>query len=201
MPLNDTTQDAPVKLCECGCGQPTPISLYTDKRYGAVKGQPLHFIHGHNTHRAKEIRFWRKVSKSTATECWVWTGYCAVSGYGKMKADDESVLVHRYSYELHNGPIPDGMFVCHTCDNPSCVNPAHLFLGTPADNSADMTSKDRQGHGDRLPQTKLTETQVTEIRQRYARGGISQDALASEYNVTRGCIAGITQRKNWRHIP
>ncbi len=201
MSLNDTTHETPVKLCECGCGQPAPISNYTDSRYGAVKGQPLRFVLGHNGRCAADVRFWEKVNKEAPNGCWEWMGHRDSNGYGRMNIDGEATYMHRYSYELHRGPIQDGMFVCHQCDNPSCVNPAHLFLGAPVENTADMLGKHRHGHGARLPQAKLTDVQVIEIRRRYAQGSVTQEELAQEFGLTRAGVASITQRKTWRHIP
>ncbi|WP_412566328.1 HNH endonuclease signature motif containing protein [Streptomyces nojiriensis] len=93
-----------------------------------------------------EIRFWRKVQKTD--ECWIWTGGRGDHGYGGINGDDgRSVSTHRFSYQLHYGPIPDGMYVCHKCDNPACVRPDHLFAGTAQDNNQDMIRKGRRVSG------------------------------------------------------
>lgn len=188
------------RLCECGCGQPAPIQKFTDPKRGYKRGQPSRFIVGHQN-KLREYpdaieRFWSKVDKRSPDECWVWKASTA-HGYGQLKVGERMILTHRFSWELHNGPITDGLFVCHNCpsgDNPLCVNPAHLFLGTSAENSADMVEKCRQ------KESRFTPEQVTEIRQCVA-DGMSQNGLAKALGIPRSTIHAIVKRKIWKHIP
>lgn len=132
--------------------------------------------------------------------CWEWQGSLNRGGYGSTWVNGKSTLAHRYSYEMANGPIPNGLSVCHRCDNRKCVNPDHLFLGTYHDNVTDMCAKGRnKSHkGAQNGRALLTLDQVMAIRSRYANGGVTYDDLAFEYGVGRSTIGSILSNKNWR---
>lgn len=193
----------PSGLCMCGCGQPAPIALYTRVADGVIEGKPLRFIHNHhlNVGPSLEERFWEKVDKRGPDECWSWTGSRNGAGYGKLGGEEGSQYAHRVSYELANGVVPDGLYVCHHCDNPPCVNPDHLFLGTSQDNADDMVSKGRGARGERSRNAKLTSIQVIEMRELYATGTITKTDLARKYNVTRSAIRRIVNGEGWAHLP
>jgi hypothetical protein len=143
-------------------------------------------------------RFWTKVDKSG--ECWEWTAGLNKDGYGQFKLNGKGVSSHRYSYILHHPLSIDlcehrEICVCHRCDNPKCVNPAHLFLGTRSDNMKDMVAKRRM-----IGNVKLTEHQVREIRNKYANGRITLKSLSREYGISLEGIHGIIRRRTWKHI-
>lgn len=108
-------------------------------------------------------------------------------------------MTHRLAYEMCIAPIPRGLHVLHRCDNPPCCNPDHLFLGTIADNNADKVAKGRQMRGTMTPRAVLTESQVSDIRARYAAGERVMD-LAVEFGVSRAQISNIAARRIWRHV-
>lgn len=150
-------------------------------------------------------RFWKKVAKSEW--CWNWTGCRDGNGYGEIGTGGKRgvAFAHRVSYELHNGPIPEGMHVLHKCDNPSCVRPDHLFIGTHTDNMRDMWAKGRgrcDGAGRKGSANgnhKLTEEQVGAIRQRLSAGQ-SQRSLGQEYGVSKTLIGLISKGRAWKNI-
>ena len=148
--------------------------------------------------RPLKERFESKVVR--ANGCWRWSGNKHKQGYGKIHMDGGSAMAHRVSYLLHKGSIPDGMMVCHRCDNPECTNPDHLFLGTALDNMRDKIAKGRHvgahaGEGHHF--AKLTRRQVEEIRRAYRRGGVTQYELAARYGVTQTNISGIVNNRKW----
>lgn len=158
-----------------------------------------------------EQRFWIKVKKTKT--CWFWTGAQRRSGRfrrGNFWAPNHGrkVTCHRFSWELKNGAIPRDLYVLHKCDNPLCVRPGHLFLGTQADNIADMDRKGRRGttagypglKGSRNPRAKLTKREVLEIRKMYPASVASQSVLAEMFGVSQTLIGFIVRRNVWSHV-
>lgn len=144
-------------------------------------------------------RFWEKVDKSKGDDkCWIWIAGLDSRGYGQFWLDGIDRKAHRISYILKNGDIPDDLIVCHHCDNPSCVNPNHLFLGTHQDNATDRDQKGRGASGECSGMSKLTWEQVREIRKRYIPRIVSQPKLAKEYGVTHTLIGYIVRNEIWK---
>jgi hypothetical protein len=142
--------------------------------------------------------------KDPVTGCIEWTAGRNKAGYGRInrgRRGEGTVLAHRLVWELKHGPIPPGMEVCHSCDNPPCCNEAHLFLGTHQDNVADMVAKDRGKHpkGEVHGRAKLTEADVVEIRRRLAAGE-SQRKIAASFGITQGPVCCIKTGRTWKHL-
>lgn len=139
-------------------------------------------------------RFWAKVRRARVNECWEWTGTKNAKGYGIFRLHQTRCsAAHRVAYEIATGPIPSGMLVLHRCDNPSCCNPAHLFIGTHIENMADMTAKKRNAFGVRSPKALLTPEQVIEIR---SIKGCTK-ALAAKFGVREITIRCARSRRTW----
>jgi hypothetical protein len=139
-----------------------------------------------------EVRFWGNVDKSAGPDaCWKWTAQKRWDGYGRFLVKGKPQWSHRFAYELHYGPIPEGMHVLHSCDHPECTNPRHLRLGTHDENMAEMHAK---GRGN----TKLTADDVREIRRLLPVE--TQKDIAARYGVTPSAISEIKTGKKWQHV-
>lgn len=150
--------------------------------------------------KSRVDRFWEKVIKAGDDECWHWTGARLKTGHGQFFNGKKVIGAHRYCYEMHEGQIPLGMMVCHSCDVPFCVNPRHLFLGMPSDNMRDRDKKGRQAFGERQGCSKLTSEQVKQIRNMYNESNISQRSLAAQFNVNQRAIWAVLSNETWRHV-
>lgn len=158
-------------------------------------------------------RFWSKVQRVGPGDCWNWTA-CRTkdpSGnlrYGLFGVYRKNRLAHRVAYMISNGNIPDGLFVCHSCDNPACCNPSHMFLGTPDDNMKDKVAKGRQSHcgtrtpnvGETSPHAKLTDEKVRLIRSIYKQGHTTVKQIARDFGVAQSLIARVVRRQSWKHV-
>lgn len=202
MQANSTTVQP---LCACGCGTLlVRKSPYYQAQYAV----------GHNRRSwvvPPEERFWSKVHKTD--RCWLWTA-STKNGYGNFYlAPGQWVYAHRFSYELHYGPIPDDQLVCHSCDTyypigdisyRLCVRPDHFFLGSHADNSLDMSRKRRYHvpmlRGSESPTAKLTESDIRKIRALYATTKFTCKDIGQMFGVHASNIHIIVKRKGWTHI-
>jgi hypothetical protein len=153
--------------------------------------------------KALSERFWARVQIGSRDECWNWLG--GSNRYGQLRDEagggsyrGRKLAAHRVSYKLCLGEIPKGLHVLHRCDNPRCVNPAHLFLGTHQENMADMIAKRRHAHGERQPTRKLGRQEVRVIRWLAAHDDRLQGDLAREFQVSPSTIHNILKRKTWR---
>lgn len=153
-------------------------------------------------------RFYSKVACGAPNHCWMWTDHADSKGYGLLSVDGKVVKAHRIAWMLAFGGIPTGLQVCHACDNPGCVNPNHLLLGTSRANTMDKVKKGRQSRcgpnnpakGDFHGMAVLAEPDVRNIIAGRNNWGFSYMELAKQYGVSKGTIASIFQGRNWKHI-
>lgn len=151
-----------------------------------------------------EDRFWNKVNK-VPDGCWEWIAFCDRYGYGRFLLDGKATSAHRISAYWH-GILPtlqSALYVCHRCDNPKCVNPDHVFVGTPKDNASDMMKKNRHARtsqpGSKHGMSKLTEDDVLKIRLLRATG-LTHRKIAEQFGVSSSMVTYILNGKNWKHI-
>ena len=156
-----------------------------------------------------EDRFWNKVVVGSQDECWEWTGSLCSKGYGTF-AKSSAIgnrawcLAHRLSWELANGPIPDGLCILHSCDNPKCVNPRHLSSGTHKDNMQDALHKGRMSmpplmRGEDQHLAKLTAAKVSWMRQ-LGSVGVPSSQLQEMFSMSRGAVYCVLTNRTWKHI-
>lgn len=173
-----------------GCGKPARIRGWCPAHYKRFR------LYGSPTGKAQratpEQRFLAKVNKDAPNGCWEWTAHLDKAGYGRFNPNRSPVFAHRWSYQQWVGDLPADLAVCHRCDNPRCVNPDHLFLGSQADNMQDAFEKGR------ISGQKLTPEIHAEIRARYSGRPGEQKVLAEEYGVTAWTISYILNGHRWK---
>lgn len=152
-------------------------------------------------------RFLAKTSSVKTMGCWEWIGGKYSNGYGGFRFNSKFQRAHRVAYQLFIGPISDGLCVLHHCDNPGCVRPDHLYMGTHQDNMNDKKERGKVAKGGRPGArgehnalSKLTEAQVREIRLEYQEGTISQRKLGVKFGVARSTIRDIVRQRNWKYV-
>jgi hypothetical protein len=196
----------PEGICQCGCGSPTRLASVTRRAMGWVRGRPIRFVAGHSKKGPRstvaEI-FNRNITKTDG--CWLWQGGLSSSGYGVIHIGRVGCFAHRVSWEIANArPIPEGMFVCHSCDTPRCVNPAHLWIGTAGDNNRDAAQKGRLRHpgfvGEENPQATISPDIVAAMRA-MRRDGAAFSQIAGRFEVSISLAHDAVRGHCWAHLP
>lgn len=162
-----------------------------------VSKVPINAILGREITPTQEASFWSMVKVNWVSGCWEWTSTNTTGmGYGRFKLGNKKASANRVAYAIAYGYVPNDKFVCHKCDNPSCVNPAHLFLGSPAENAADRVSKSRQAKGAKAGGAILDDDKVRLI----LNDERTHLEIAKEYGVAKSTIGKIKSGVNWKHV-
>lgn len=193
-------------VCEFeGCERPKHGSTYCNGHYRQLKQgkelKPLRILYLASSGMSELERFMKRVAVGKPDECWEWTASRKKNWYGNWRGvDGKTEGAHRSAWRLMRGPVPGGLFVLHRCDNPICVNPCHLFLGTQGDNLGDMHQKGRAGtkarKGQKHGMSKLTDEQAKQIME----SKLSPKELAEKFGVSRSAIYHIREGYTWKHL-
>ena len=182
------------------CNQKQFSSDYCSRHYNRLlNNRPLEKKSFHELNPKERLD--KFVTIDLKSQCWIWTGSKNKKNYGCIHFKGKTRIAHRLAYELYKGQIPKGLLVCHNCDNPSCINPDHLFLGTNQDNSNDKFSKNREKilYGQSNGNSKLTTNEVVNIK-RMLISGYTPTEISRKFNVSDGAIFSIRDNNTWRHV-
>lgn len=184
--------------CKCDCGGENILNSGEIKRKAVISCSmncPVKV-------ESNKIRHFKKNYVIAKNDCWIWTGYRDKNGYGSVSngRGKSGIRAHRFSYELFKGEISQGLYVLHKCDNPSCVNPDHLFLGTPKENYEDSKNKGRNTRGEKQKKSKIKDVDVIEIRKLYSTGEKTFADISKMYGISRTTAHRIVKKMIWKHI-
>lgn len=186
------------QLCSCGCGNPVPNAVCTRKDRGQVKGRPVRFIRGHNRLSFNATRPWVNAIR-VAGGCLEWAGTVNQRGRAVVRIAGKHKFVARLVMERElSRPLLRQEYVCHRCDNAKCIEVSHLFIGSHADNMADMVAKGRQARGEKHGQRKLQESDVKAIRDLLAAGAASKREIGRRFGVHDATVYNIAKGRTWR---
>lgn len=185
--------------CKCQCGKQADVrsSRLTDGSTKSCGCLAAELAAERCANRA--VGFLDRLKTNEKTGCIEWQGSRDKDGYGTLRSGRKDYKAHRVAFERVHGPIPHGMVVCHTCDNPPCCNIDHLFLGTAADNTQDSVSKGRHVHGTRSANAKINDHVVAQIRRMVSQGS-SQTKAAKVFGIDQTTVSRIMRRKSWKHV-
>lgn len=202
--MTEAANSMPMRLCTiAGCGRPSrKSSMCAAHASRKTRGTPMDApVRRRAAVALSPVGFWEKVDIRGPDECWPWTASLREGGYGQVRWGRIVTSAHRVAWILTNGPIPDDLWVLHSCDNPPCCNPGHHFLGDVVINNADRDAKGRGRHlrGEEAGGAKLTAVQVLEIRAKLA-ARVRGRVLAKEYGISEPTITQIKHRTIWAHL-
>ena len=179
-----------IPLCACGCGEPTARIEVTNRSMGRIAGEYNRYVKGHNPRKVVQ-----PYEVDPETGCWVWQRGRTGDGYGALTRNYKTLAAHVVSYEEHVGSVPEGFHVHHRCENPPCVNPAHLEALSPKGHAKTKNF----ARGERNNKAILTDETARQVRDLADQGWFQQD-IADAFGVTQTVVSAIKLRKTWRHL-